>query len=627
MNSVEKVRFECSKHIIEQQEVVEKEIQKTFEEGTYTFENPYIKLNPYIISPLTALIMFRTEEEVEVSVTVKGKEVAGDISHRYNEKSKVHQVPVLGLYPDYENVIILSLSTGETKEFRLKTQPLKEGVKTCTRIETTSEYMQDQLMFITPSGAGLSAAYDYKGECRWYLSSTYIFDIKRAQNGNLLIGSDRFLERPYTTVGICEMAMVGKIYKEYVIPAGYHHDQLEMEDGNLIILTQDFERGTIEDLCVLVDRNTGEILKTWDFQKILPQEVGKSGSWSARDWFHNNAVWYDKNTNSLSFSGRHQDIIFNIDYDTNKLNWILGDPEGWPQELTDKYFFTPIGEGEFDWQYEQHACMILPDGDVFVFDNGHWRSKNPDKYLLNKDNFSRGVRYHIDTEKMTIKQVWQYGKERGAEFFSPYISNVEYYKEGHYMIHSGGIAFKDDKPSEILGAVLDENDPTVSIRSITVEVLNDKVVYEMEVPSNFYRAEKLRLYHEGKNLLFGKGEILGNLGITEEFLTEVPDVKDEGRYVKEEYHVSLHEQIDHITLNADFIQGQVVMLLLEGETIHKYYIPTSANKFSAMCVGTFEKLAKRAVKFNVSKAGLKGKFNIAIIIDDEKYQTGIEIEV
>ena len=42
---------------------------------------------------------------------------------------------------------------------------------------------------------------------------------------------------------------------------------------------------------------------------------------------------------------------------------------------------------------------------------------------------------------MEIEQVWSYGKERGADFFSPYICNVEYYNEGHYMVHSGGIAY------------------------------------------------------------------------------------------------------------------------------------------------------------------------------------------
>ena len=70
-----------------------------------------------------------------------------------------------------------------------------------------------------------------------------------------------------------------------------------------------------------------------------------------------------------------------------------------------------------------------------------------------KNNFSRGVRYRINTKDMTIEQVREYGKDLGAEFFSPYISNVEFYNEGHYMVHSGGIAYnKDGEVSEGLGA-------------------------------------------------------------------------------------------------------------------------------------------------------------------------------
>ena len=79
--------------------------------------------------------------------------------------------------------------------------------------------------------------------------------------------------------------------------------------------------------------------------------------------------------------------------------------------------------------------MVLPNGDIMCFDNGHWRSKIKENYVDANDNFSRGVIYRINTDDMTIEQVWQYGKERGAEFFSPYICNCEYYERGHYMVH------------------------------------------------------------------------------------------------------------------------------------------------------------------------------------------------
>src|SRR5699024_8107733 len=127
----------------------------------------------------------------------------------------------------------------------------------------------------------------------------------RVKKGNILIGSHRLLKIPYYMSGIYEMTLVGKIVREYSIPGGYHHDEIELPNGNLLVLTEDLTSDTVEDMCVMVNRETGEIMKTWDYKDFLdPKTVSRSGSWTEEDWFHNNAVWYDENTNSLTFSGR-----------------------------------------------------------------------------------------------------------------------------------------------------------------------------------------------------------------------------------------------------------------------------------------------------------------------------------
>lgn len=623
----EKLTFQKVNHIINEQYEAEKQYLKEFEASDYTFQNPYVKLNPYLIAPLSALIMFKTKQESQVIVTVKGKEAAGDISHIF-PKNKVHQIPVFGLYGDYQNIVILRLENGEEKVIEIRTEPLAAKVKLPTKIETTAGYLKDNVVFVTPTSFAYDAAYDYKGDCRWYTTLNFVFDLKRISNGNIMVGSYRLVAPPYHTTGVIEMSLIGKIYKEYRLPGGYHHDQLEMEDGNFIILTQNLQRGTVEDMAVLVDRKTGAILKEWDYQKVLPLTAGKSGSWTEHDWFHNNSVWYDKKTHSLTLSGRHQDIIINLDYESGELNWIIGDPEGWPEDFVKKYFFTPVGDREFDWQYEQHACMMLPDGDVFVFDNGHYRAKSPEKYLLAKDNFSRGVRYRINTTDRTIQQVWQYGKERGSKFFSPYISNVEYYDEGHYMVHSGGIVHYDGVASDKLASQYDTNDTLVVLNSITVELKDDEVVYEMHLPANYYRAEKMALYSEQETLVLGKGCQLGSLGVTEEFLTDIPGVEDTGLLIPEKYNPKFALEEDRLALKASFEKGQVVMLVLEnGQEKHQYYIPTTKKPFTAMCVGTFlQEDSSRVVEYYVSKEGLKGSFAISLIIEDKKYQSGITVE-
>lgn len=322
------VKYSFLPSILTRQAESEDAMLAEFHAGTYTIENPLVKYNPYLINPLAAVVLFTTEDEVAVTVTVRGKDRHGDIMHTF-PKAKEHILPVLGLYADYDNTVEIELYRGYTKTITIKTDALGDDVPKLVHMKTTPGYMEDQLIIISPALTQLATGFDYNGDIRWYLNIPTVFDIKRLKNGNISIGSHRLLQMPYYMSGIYEMSLVGKIYKEFAIPGGYHHDQWEMEDGNMLVLSEDLRSETVEDMLVLVDRNTGDILKTWDFKNFLTPGCSKSGSWSAHDWFHNNAVWYDKNTNSLTLSGRHIDAMVNIDYDTGKLNWIIGDPETW----------------------------------------------------------------------------------------------------------------------------------------------------------------------------------------------------------------------------------------------------------------------------------------------------------
>lgn len=623
------IKYTKKEHIIHQQKANEEAFLAELANGDYTLANPLVKLNPYIICPLSAMILFKTPRPEEVTIIVKGKEPAGDIVHRF-PAAYDHVLPVYGLYAGYDNTVEIVLQDGTKNSVTITTDPLMEGVPESTSIDTTAEYMGDNFVFLTASMRSWPVGYDYKGGLRWYCTENLAFDIKRIKNGHILVGTERLVKMPYFTTGLYEMNFGGKIFKEYVIPCGgYHHDQFQMEDGNILALTFDFYSGTVEDVCVLLDKDTGEILKKWDYKTVLPQHGPGSGSQTEEDWFHNNAVWYDKKTNSLTFSGRHEDAVINLDFETGELNWIIGDPENWPQEYVDKYFFTPVGDGEFDWQYEQHACVVLPDGDIMLFDNGHYRAKNPDNYIPNSQNFSRGVRYRIDTDKMTIEQVWQYGKERGAEFFSPYICNVEYYDEGHYMVHSGGIGYLDGKPCEgmaVMLAMQPETKDRVSFESITCELIDDEVVYELHVPANCYRAEKLPIYFAGEAFEQGEGQYLGGLIETETTRMKVK-ADETGEIIPEHYNASILEEEDRIMVNAIYTEGEFVQILLvdeNGET-RRYPVNTVGQDFTAMCVGTFQKENPCDIDTFINKTGLVGPQTVKILCEDKIYETGIVI--
>lgn len=610
-------------HIIETQAKAEERFLSEYRAGSYSFASPFIVPNPYLIAPLTALILFETEAEEAVSITVKGEEEDGDI-HFTTKKERSHVIPVYGLRADVENTVILRNGSGDATTVAIRTAPLPELVKIPTYVKENGPYMREQLMFVSPTSEALIAGYDYRGECRWYCTLNIVFAIHRLSNGNILIGTERLVAPPYNTSGLYEMSLTGKIYKEYRIPGSYHHDHAELPDGNLIALTQDLGSGSVEDMVVLLDRETGEIKKTWDLKDALPMGAGAvSKGQNGYDWFHNNAVWYDEKTNSLSLSGRNEDAVVNLDFATGKVNWILGDPECWPPEFVERYFFTPQGE-PFEWCYGQHACQILPDGDLMVFDNGCWRKKSDPEWYPKGERYSRGVRYEIDREKRTVRQKWQYGKERGEAVFSPNISNIDYYGEGHYLVHFGSNGHVNGKVcTRTPMAHLAEGD--VIFNSVTVELLQDEVQYELRLPASYFRAKKLALYTEAEVLTFGRGRQLGRLGVTEEFETEPP--AREGGEAPDALGIEIREESDRFIFHGRFENGQIVMVILEnGAERHKYYVPTTKHAFSSICVGTFIEHDERIVNHPVNKENLAGTYTVRVLVDEKIYDTGIRVE-
>lgn len=615
------IQFARIPHLIEQQYAAEQQFLQQFAAGSYTPQTPLIIINPYIIAPLTALVMFQTEQALAVRLKVCGREAAGDL-HVSFPAATLHYIPVYGLYGDALNTISLTLSDGSVYTHTLQTDPLPELVKSVTAIQTSSEYFGTDLMFVSPTSKAYAAGYDYRGDCRWCTNINLTFALKRLQNGRLSIGTERLFIEPYSPTGLYELGMIGKIYAEYRLPGGYHHDQVELPNGDLVVLTCDTSRDTAEDLCVLLDRTTGALLKSWDYTKLLPvYPTGGSGSQTAHDWFHNNAVWYDDRTRSLSLSGRHQDIIINVDFDNSQLNWVLGDPEGWPEELVRRCFFTPAPQKPFEWQYEQHACLVTPDGDIMCFDNGHYRSKDPAQYLPAQNNYSRGVRYKIDPVQKTIEQVWQYGKERGSNFYSCYISNVDYYQDGHYLVHSGGIGYLGDEVLDTPCSFLEGKEPSLSLTSITVELVDGQVMYEMHLPANYYRARRLPLYCPQDQLTFGKGQLLGHFGQSRTVRGKIDPAN--AQTASAALMCTITEETDLLRISASYGEGDFAQIILIDAQGRQYLYPveTTSRSFTAMCVGTFQKSEKTVEKV-ISKEGLPAEnYHIYIQCEEILYDT------
>ena len=200
-------------------------------------------------------------------------------------------------------------------------------------------------------------------------------------------------------------------------------------------------------VCLNIDATkAGQTLTAEDLaaQDKLDNFGDIAGTGAGRNWAHVNSVDYDPTDDSIILSSRHQSAVIKIGRD-KEVKWILGAPEGWRSPWKEKVL-TPVDkdgkpiectgvscEGGFDWTWTQHTAFRIDsksDKDVFylsVFDNGDARGM--EQPALPEMKYSRAVVYKIDQKKMTVQQVWEYGKERGHDWFSPVTSLTEYYPD------------------------------------------------------------------------------------------------------------------------------------------------------------------------------------------------------
>ena len=101
--------------------LMEKQIQdeNKLEISGYTLDDPNVVLNPYEISPLTALVIFETDEEVSPEVTIHGDSDLTTYTHTF-AKGTEHYLPIYGLYAGRENKVTIINVAIKRKNSRLR---------------------------------------------------------------------------------------------------------------------------------------------------------------------------------------------------------------------------------------------------------------------------------------------------------------------------------------------------------------------------------------------------------------------------------------------------------------------------------------------------------------------------
>jgi len=470
-------RADYTKTAVAQVTVIAKDISAAYAEK---FD---VIVDPYAINPLSAVVNVRGlpgSDVASIKVTVqdgpnppfvlslsptsRAYVTNYDSSDVVFAEEGVH-VPVVGLFADATNHVDVVVETkrGERlkKNLTIVTrvrEDSRDDCRTCypnisvAAPDPTTVEPGWTLVELSLANCGSfrtrPIAFDTSGRLRWMLKlddlGDWIAPISESMNGNILTG--RF-------GSIYEFNRLGRVVRRIEIPGfAAHHEVLEMTDGpragNLLVAVDELGAPTVEDRIIEVNRAAGRVVNKWDLTKILDPSRNALGN-DAIDWLHNNGIAYSAVDDTIVISGRNQGVA-KIDQ-AGQLKWLLAPHRGWQGaqaarllaavDESGRAYADQVQEGttnvsgaqEFDWPWGQHSPHVLDNGNVMVFDNGYVRNfgASPD--------FSRAVIYDIDETAMTVRQIWQYGADRGANYFSIIISSVNLLPTTQHLLVQPGV--------------------------------------------------------------------------------------------------------------------------------------------------------------------------------------------
>ncbi|KRO26818.1 aryl-sulfate sulfotransferase [Lactiplantibacillus fabifermentans] len=512
---------------IKKQSSENKTINAAVNNSKYTINNMYTKVNPYGISPLTALVIFHTDQAAKVSYTVVGKSSKTSISNTTDTTySKNHKLQVLGLYANYNNTVKIKVTykngTTTTKTVKLQTAKLpssltsiKINVKKANKQKMVMGSGNSKLTFMvrtTISGSNQAKNFtfglDADGAIRWYTTKPTSHIFKQLNNGHLLIWTKSKNSNSYFNE-LVEMDYTGKIYRTYKFNHKawgkakgskkqnhnqVHHDVTELPNGDLIATVSDDGRTYVEDTMIVISHKTGKIIKVINMKNIMPKKfytqysATKSSKYMGkRDWFHENSIYYDKSDKSLIISSRNQNMVMKLDYKTEKIKWILSSKKAsaWPKSYR-KYLLK--AKGKISWPGGQHAAIVDPSTlknknslNLLVFNNNVAVGSTKSSLEKSSGKYSEGVEYHINEKTKTISQVGAYGKSLGKKNFANIIGSNRYLSSTNRLIDFGWL----------------NNGKSANI--IEYDTKTKKEVYNVQLNNlgsggYVYRAERFSLY-------------------------------------------------------------------------------------------------------------------------------------
>lgn len=434
---------------------ITKKIENKTKKKMYTFENPLLLYNPYGTNTLSLNIYFESDESVTLSYTIQAEGTEDFSRTLYEEDTRSHALQIIGLVPEKENTILLTLTYEdgriETKEIQIKVPALDTS--------TNMEIQKKKGESMEEMSDGLFAVL---GHDKNFNANIYLFDNNGTIRSELVLNSYRadrilfigdYILYPSSKQDLILVDRTGKIRKQYHLDNyEMHHDlQYDEKNNKVLILTNLKEDTTIEDRVISLDLSTSEVKEVLNFKKILPNlyeravmpSSGKNSyGGTALDWIHLNSLEIVED--DLLVSSRELSTIIKIDsiYENPTLSYMIADASVYENTSMQDKLLTKVGD--FVDSAGQHSLVYEKgeDGIYYIsLYNNNYKGANtrptfdwsayPGTGTYNEGEKSMYYKYKINEKEGTYELVTQLDLP-----YSSIVSSVQNY-QNHIITSSG----------------------------------------------------------------------------------------------------------------------------------------------------------------------------------------------
>ncbi len=287
--------------LVTNQESINKRLDAISNDTRYTFEQAYVELNPYKISPLSAIIIYSSKSDESVEVYINGKKVTK------MDASKKHIIPIYGLYEDMENKVKLVANNKEI-EYSIRTEASNIAYP-LEVLEKSEKVNNEDLYFTVASYATWLTGWDSEGKLRFYLTEDMRMDVEWLDNGHFIIGTSQgqFAENFLSFV---EMDYLGKIYNYYTMKNGFSFESQILNNGNIMSAGGVTPVYVKEQLIYEMNPKTGEVVSDINLAKIFKEIDPEFDDTYLGQKAIRNGFYLNEKNNEMIVSFRGIDTVF-----------------------------------------------------------------------------------------------------------------------------------------------------------------------------------------------------------------------------------------------------------------------------------------------------------------------------